>query len=330
MAEDTAAAAADTVREAEPAAPALAPDAPIPTMPQAIALAIVTVMGKIDRLEKNETNPHGNYRYASVDDFYDLVRPLMAEAGLIILPLELATSFRTAQTGDKSRTWLVVKYGFLMTHQDGTQWGHMPVRTIMADASMGSQAFGAAASYADKFFLRALFRIATGDVEVDGQPAGPLADPVTSRQAQGMGRDQNARTQQRQPPAQTQQRRADPGTKSSAQAKRDGDWEKLTKGMRLQRNEDELNAWAASHEGDLAKLPRVWKIQVREEFVKYRDELRDAAREADRMDTNRSAEDQEADDDGMGFDGEPAADDGRFPGDRPAGDAVNDLRTGRA
>lgn len=282
-------------------------------MPAEVAIAVAEVMKRIAKLDKTETNKHGGYRYASVDDFYEMVRPLLAETGLVIIPEELSTSSLNTTTANGTRTWLVIKYDFTL-NVGGVEWEFRPKRTAMADSSMGSQAFGAAASYAEKFFLRSLFKIATGEPDIDAAEAQPLP-ALSSRQAQGMGQDRG-----RPSAAPSQQRRAEPGIKSSAQAKRDGDWEKLTKGMALQRSEEELRAWAATHEKDLAKLPRQWKIEVREQYVKELERVRDLdekrARELDSTDLNQSLDDQGAEDDGMGFGGD-ALEDESFPGDRP-------------
>lgn len=307
----------ETVQDAEPAAPAIpAPILSRAPMPKLIAEAVAHVMSKVTKLEHTETNTHGNYRYASVDDFYEMVRPLMAEAGLVIIPEELETSMVTTQSQSSTRSWLKIKYDFTL-NVGGQEWEYRPKRTAMADATMGSQAFGAAASYAEKFFLRALFKVSTGepDMDAEAQSQLPASAAQNSRQAQGMGREDRGRQPQ------TGQRRQEPGTKTSAQAKRDGDWEALTRGMALQRSEEELTAWAASHERDLAKLPRQWKIQVREQYVKELERVRELderrARQLDGADLNRPLDDQVEEDDGLGFGGEPLAEE-TFPGDHPA------------
>ena len=87
----------DIVRDAEPASPAIAPAAlERQPMPKEVAEAIVMVMSELKKLEYTQTNTYSNYRYAGVDDFYEAVRPLMAQAGLVIVPEEISTSSREA------------------------------------------------------------------------------------------------------------------------------------------------------------------------------------------------------------------------------------------
>jgi hypothetical protein len=154
----------------------------LPPVPPKIAAAICEVMSAVPKLKKGEKNTHGNYNFASIDDFLEAVRPLCAEQGLIIIIDE--EGFETKEGQDKngkSVTWLVLEFAFTLAHSSGETWGHRPRRTIMVNASMGSQAFGAAQSYALKQFERALFQIATGekDGDADSHPHGDL--PRTAR-----------------------------------------------------------------------------------------------------------------------------------------------------
>ena len=131
-------------------------------------------MGEVPKLEKTEKNTHGNYNFTSIDGFLEALRPLCAEHGLIIIQDE--ESFELKQSQNKKGetiTWLIVKFRFTLAHSSGETWVHRPARTIMVNAAMGAQAFGAAQSYALKMFMRALFQIATGEADVDG-----LDDPA--------------------------------------------------------------------------------------------------------------------------------------------------------
>ncbi|MGH9552235.1 MAG: ERF family protein [Terriglobales bacterium] len=136
-----------------------------PQMPAKLAAAICKVMGAIEKLAKDEKNPHANYRYAGIESFLEMVRPLCAEHGLIIVQDEEGYEFVTTQGKSGPRTWLVVDFSFTLAHSSGETWGQQPRRSGMADASMGSQAFGAAQSFALKALMRSLLQIATGDTE---------------------------------------------------------------------------------------------------------------------------------------------------------------------
>lgn len=156
----------------------------IPPIPAKVAAAICAVMGDVPKLGKGERNQHGNYNFASIDDFLEAVRPLCAKHGLIIMQDEESFDMKEGQNkrGEAVR-WLLMRFRFTLAHTSGETWAHRPSRTIMVDASMGSQAFGAAQSYVLKQFERSLFQIATGekDVDADAHPAADL--PQANRPA---------------------------------------------------------------------------------------------------------------------------------------------------
>ena len=141
-------------------------DLPLPALPPKVAKAVSDVMAGVEKLGKDENNPHANYKYAGIEQFLEMVRPLCAKAGLIILQDEEGYEFRdSTDKYGKSLTWLVMSFMFGLAHSSGETWPHRIRRTGMVQASMGSQAFGAAQSYAMKSFLRSLELIATGDTE---------------------------------------------------------------------------------------------------------------------------------------------------------------------
>ncbi len=139
-------------------------------IPAAVAKAICMVMADVPKLGKGEKNQHGNYNFASIDDFLEAVRPLCAKHGLIIIQDEEAFEMKEG--------WLVMTFRFTLAHSSGETWAHRPTRTIMVSAKMGSQAFGAAQSYALKQYMRSLFQIATGEKgnDADEHPPADLPD----------------------------------------------------------------------------------------------------------------------------------------------------------
>lgn len=55
--------------------------------------------------------------------------------------------------------------------------------------------------------------------------------------------------------------------KSSAQAKKDGDYERLTTGLRACKDQDALKAWGAANADDIGALPHKWQSEIRNEYV---------------------------------------------------------------
>ena len=177
---------------------------PVEAMPPKIAAAICGVMGEVPMLGKGEKNQHGNYNFASIDDFLEAVRPLCAKHGLIIMQDEESYEMKDG--------WLIMTFRFTLAHASGETWGHRPTRTIMVSAKMGSQAFGAAQSYALKQFERSLFQIATGEKGNDADEHPPADLPTGPKKAQ-------PRAEQGAPPSQqTAPERSDKGAEGPSPA----------------------------------------------------------------------------------------------------------------
>lgn len=146
-----------------------------PKMPPEIAKAIIKVKGQIQRLEKDATNPFGRYKYTSVDQFFEEVGHPMAEAGLFVICHEISTEVRQMSTSSdsgqtKTSNWLICEYDLVIYHESGAEFG--PMRRKIQVVASGPQAYGAGASYVEKYFLRSLFKIPTGDTrdDADSQP----------------------------------------------------------------------------------------------------------------------------------------------------------------
>lgn len=69
--------------------------------------------------------------------------------------------------------------------------------------------------------------------------------------------------------------------KSAHQARKDGDFERLSASLNACADEAALSAWAVTHKDDIGALPRGWQTNMREAWVAKRDELRTRAAEAD-------------------------------------------------
>lgn len=141
-------------------------------MPPEIAKAILVVAKQIKQLGKDETNAFAKFQYVSVDKFYAVVGPMMAEAGLFTMVEEAsaATDLRETQTEGgqvKKSVWLTANYEITVFHESGVQYG--PVHRMITVPATGPQAFGSGMSYEEKYFLRGLFKIPTGEQDADGE-----------------------------------------------------------------------------------------------------------------------------------------------------------------
>ena len=154
---------------------------PSTAMPPEIAKAVCAVMGDVPKLAKGDKNTHGNYNFASIDDFLEAVRPLCAKHGLIIIQDEESFDVREAanKDGKTTATWLMLRWRFTLAHSSGVVWERQFTRTSMVLAAMGAQAFGAAQSYALKQYMRSLFQIATGEKGEDADSHQQTELPAT-------------------------------------------------------------------------------------------------------------------------------------------------------
>lgn len=148
-------------------------------MPPEIAKAIVGVMAQIKTLTKDEVNKFQKYNYVSVDQFYDLVGRLMAGAGIFLLPFEksMETSKRSTTNDSgvtKESMWLIAIYDLYIYHESGARFG--PVERSITVLANGSQAYASSVSFVEKYFLRSLFKIPTGEgeSEIDARPKNDL------------------------------------------------------------------------------------------------------------------------------------------------------------
>jgi hypothetical protein len=163
-------------------------------IPEAVAGAIVKVMAGVRTLQRGDNNTFGNYSFASTDAFLEAVNPLCADAGLIILQIEEDFSVEAREMADergqvKKKSFLTMRFGFILGHSSGATWG--PIRRSIIVPAAGPQAFGTAQSYALKQFMRSLFQIATGERDdADYQPDDPLPEREQQQsQRSGNGTD---------------------------------------------------------------------------------------------------------------------------------------------
>ena len=102
-----------------------------------------------------------------------MLRPLMAEAGLFDMLIE-ASSKTVVRVGnyDKKITWLECEYDIYLYHESGISFG--PLRRMIQVIASGPQAYASAQSFVEKYFLRSLFKVATGDADADDHPKEEL------------------------------------------------------------------------------------------------------------------------------------------------------------
>lgn len=165
---------------------------PVEDIPGSIVKAICSVQASIDAVSKSQRNAHGGYNFASTDDIYAALTRKLGEVGLAIMPLELQHEIvRLENKEGKTVQWLRAEFGFVLATEDAT-WAHPSAKRSLFIQITGPQTHQAAQSYAEKAFLRSLFKIPTGDIDLDSMPQSATEEGMVSLGANGTSRKSSA------------------------------------------------------------------------------------------------------------------------------------------
>lgn len=130
------------------------------------------VTKQVGTLGKAAFNPHGQYKYVSIDKYYEQVGAAAADAGLSWILIQ--DKFEIHPSVGK-QGMISVGYKITVFHEDGDVIPDFSYTSIIHPIQ-GAQTVGSAMSYADKVFQRQLFKIATGEEDADSTDAKDLAD----------------------------------------------------------------------------------------------------------------------------------------------------------
>ena len=145
-----------------------------------IAKAIVAVTSEVSSLAKGVKNQHGGYNYVPIDNYYTEVGKVAAKHGLTwVLKV---VSFEHLPNLGKSGS-LNFTYSVDLLHSSGDEKLNFTSLNI-THPIQGAQSAGSAMSYADKIFMRQLFKVETGEQDADatnpndlnGKPETPKAE----------------------------------------------------------------------------------------------------------------------------------------------------------
>lgn len=152
-------------------APAVAAPAAFISIPGSIVKAIAAVQSHVDAIAKKNVNQFGKYKYVSADDIYAHLTNKLAEIGLVILPIEITpVETKMVETSKGPKQHAKFHYGFVLCVGDDTYFDPRLSRSMFIEVT-GSQTYQAAESYLQKTFLRGLFKIPTGDLDLDSIPS---------------------------------------------------------------------------------------------------------------------------------------------------------------
>lgn len=219
-------------------------------IPGSIVKAICQIMVTVDAVKKSNRNQHGNYNFASTDDIYAAVTRKMGEVGLVVMALEDVCEikrFETEVKGEKKTAqWAHMVFSFVLATETDTWSDPRAKRTLYLQVT-GAQTFQAAQSYAEKSYLRSLYKLPSGDMDLDSMPQADNED------------DQINLNSPRKP-------------KSSSRAKKDGDdvaFNELRGAISGSEGPADLARIKRDHFSFWNALPKEWHNIVEEEY-KYK------------------------------------------------------------
>jgi hypothetical protein len=161
---------------------------PVQPIPGSIVKAITKIMASLLSVKKSHKNQHGGFMFASTDDIYAELTRKMGEAGLVILCLEEEPPrIERIEKDGKTSQWGRFVFSFVLATEDAT-WSDQRSRRSIFLQITGPQAHMAAQSYCEKSYLRSLFKIATGDMDLDGLPQADTEDDQIALNGAGNGK----------------------------------------------------------------------------------------------------------------------------------------------
>lgn len=222
------------------------PVAPVTAIPSSIVVAICQIQATLEAVKKSNRNQHGNYMFASTDDIYAALTRKMGEVGLLCLVLEEKdVEIVRVEKDGKTSQWGKFVFAFVLATKEAT-WTDPRNRRSLFIQITGPQTFQAANSYAEKSYLKSLFKLPTGDMDLDQMPQGDTEEDQVA--LAGIGRSKR---------------------KSSAEGKRDGSVKRFNDlRAALQKAGGAIECqevWSKSA-AELSTMPRAWYETLSEDY----------------------------------------------------------------
>lgn len=157
------------------------PQTPAPELAPLLA-ALVKARAEIGPVAKDSRNAQQGYAYMSRDELAARVTPVLARHGLAFVLIDAPeltrTSYATRAGGSAWHVQLTAR--FRLYHESGAA---LEIRCPGEAADAGDKAIAKALSYAEKFALRLLLGVATGDADAEA------VDPPEAAPARAEHRD---------------------------------------------------------------------------------------------------------------------------------------------
>lgn len=226
-------------------------------IPKSIVKAICEIKKSLEAVSKTQNNSHGGYMFASTDDIYAALTRKMGQVGLIVMPLEdkceIVRIEKKGKDGEPQTVqWAHLEYSFVLATDEDTWSDPRAKRTLYIQVT-GPQTFQAATSFAEKAYLRSLFKIPSGDMDLDSMPQAETEEGQAALNGNGGKR------------------------KSSAAAKRDGTdklFNEIKQKIETAESLDMLEQLPDLYADEIARLPRHWNELIQHTYEDRAAELR--------------------------------------------------------
>lgn len=154
--------------------------------------AILRVQRAVPQLIKDQLNQYANYKYPDIDQYYATIVPIANKYGL-----RWVINTQNERVSPLIKDEIIVDVIVDLSFRG--YWIPGFARLIMPHAAMGAQMGGSLVSYADKVFMRDVFKLRTGEGDADASdntrprspPSGRSLPPAPrspgTRKPQGVG-----------------------------------------------------------------------------------------------------------------------------------------------
>ena len=137
-------------------------------LPMNIYRKLLEIQKNVDKIVKDGKNTNDNYDYVSGSRVLEIIRPMMNELGLLLIPEVTGSETLEGQTKSGTARFVMIMH-YVFTWVDVETGEQFPVLFEASGADLGSpeRAVGKAASYAEKYFLLKTFHIPTDKDDPD-------------------------------------------------------------------------------------------------------------------------------------------------------------------
>jgi hypothetical protein len=140
-------------------------ESPVSEESKGMLAAILKTINQVPSLKKADRNKHGGYNYVSIDDYYKEVATIAAANGIHWHPKEIQAPELHIISMKQAQTVAAFRYSFTISHGEESVQNYFTC--TIYHPFQGAQTSGSAMSYAEKLFMRTVFKVQTGEGDAD-------------------------------------------------------------------------------------------------------------------------------------------------------------------